>query len=257
MSRSCSKLESRALFNLSRCSACLLEIPKSGPRIKAFIREHIDSHAPLEPQKAKLIERVVEESKRLRRNANGESADDAGGDDADDAGGDAADDAGWNVGAASADHDNPLSEAADRDDPFGLSTDPACVAIVETCQPKLHRKWAKMVAKMAKRKKKQLVRKNIRRAMKTCWAQALAGHWTLGVLKQQVLQMTGFDLNGKFHRTFHKLVPRLLQALKEKRGRPRKIKQQHKMEKANDDNAWRETLAMHKEDGWCGKLLAM
>ena len=255
------------LSNLSWCCACTLEIPQSGPRIKALLRKNVELRAPLEHLKGKLIERVIEESRRLRRNANGESADDADGKHAHGVGGDnpcreAEDGAGWNVDAACADHDNPLGEAADgidfidHDDPFGLSADPACWAIVETCRPKLHRKWAKMATRLSKRTKKKLFRKSIRRAMKTCWPQALAGHWTLGALKQEVLQMTGIDLNRKFQRMFHKLMPRVLQALKSKRGRPRKNKS-CQMKKANEANAWRETVAMHNEDGWCGRLLAM
>ena len=67
------------LSNLSWCCACTLEIPQSGPRIKALLRKNVELRAPLEHLKGKLIERVIEESRRLRRNANGESADDADG----------------------------------------------------------------------------------------------------------------------------------------------------------------------------------
>ena len=214
-------------------------ILKSGDRIRAFIDGHISLRTKIGRTKHELIACVIEESRRNRRNALDDLAPAADGGAAPAADGGAAD---------GADGNSPdFADFADVSDP--------CATIVEYCRPRWHRKWSKMAIRQIKRQQKKNVFKQVKTAMKTCWSEALASNWTLSILKQQVMERSDLALTRVLHRAFHKLIPRMMAALKGKRGRPRKCKL--KVQLMADGNAWREILAMQKEDGRVGKLLAL
>ena len=149
---------------------------------------------------------------------------------------------------------------ADRANSVGAS----CMVIVEHTFPKLHVKWAKMAKKSCRetrRKATTMLWQSTKKALEETIPLAKAEAWTLGMLKQKVYvqQRIGQgpvigQLQAKFHHIFSKLVPQVLKSLKSKKGRPRKT--QRPIQLAPSSSEWRETLAMFKENGMVGKLLA-
>lgn len=163
-------------------------------------------------------------------------------------------------GADGANADGVDAGPADRANSVGAS----CMVIVESTFPKLHIKWAKMAKKSSRETRRKATTKlwqSTKKALEETIPFAMAEAWTLGMLKQKVYGQQRIGQGGvigqdraKFHHIFSKLVPQVLKSLKSKRGRPRKT--QPPIRLAPSSSEWRETMAMFKEDGMVGKLLA-